>query len=115
VGKEKGMGGRNQEFALAAALKIAGSPGIVVGSVDSDGSDGPGHQFVDGYENVPVLGGGIVDGETAARADRLGVDIREELKKHNASPTLWKLGGGVILTPNLSVNDLSVALVMDRR
>jgi glycerate 2-kinase len=48
VGKGTGMGGRNQEFALSAAMRIAGSERIVIGSVDTDGTDGPGKQFVDG-------------------------------------------------------------------
>ncbi|MBN1401697.1 MAG: DUF4147 domain-containing protein, partial [Anaerolineae bacterium] len=45
VGQEMGIGGRNQEYALAAALKIAGSEKIVVGAVDTDGTDGPGAQY----------------------------------------------------------------------
>ena len=42
VGKESGIGGRNQEYGTAAALKIAGSRRIVIGAVDTDGTDGPG-------------------------------------------------------------------------
>jgi len=38
---EHGEGGRNQELALAAALKIAGSKRIVIASVGRDGTDGP--------------------------------------------------------------------------
>ena len=45
VGKERGVGGRNQEFCLAAALGIAGSKNTFVGSIDTDGTDGPGMQF----------------------------------------------------------------------
>ena len=57
VGDATGMGGRNQEFALAAATRIAGSPNIVVASVDSEGGDGP-----------TDAAGGIVDGFTLERA-----------------------------------------------
>lgn len=42
VDKYQGIGGRNQEYVLAAASKIAGSKGIVITSVDTDGTDGPG-------------------------------------------------------------------------
>lgn len=42
VGKESGVGGRNQEYCIAAAIRIAGSENIVVGAVDTDGTDGPG-------------------------------------------------------------------------
>lgn len=114
VGKEKGIGGRNQEFALSAAQRIAGSKNIVIGAVDTDGSDGPGTQFVEGYEDIPCLDGAIVDGETMEEARKAGVDVRNELKSHNSTPALWKLNCGVIATPNISLNDLSVTLIKGR-
>ena len=113
VGKEEGIGGRNQEFALSAALRIAGSKNIVIASVDTDGTDGPGTQFTNGLGDMPpCLAGGIVDGDTLEEAKKAGVNIVEELKKHNASPALWKLNSGIIATPNISLNDLTVALVL---
>jgi hydroxypyruvate reductase len=51
-----GMGGRNQEFALAAALDIAGLPQAVVFSAGTDGTDGP-----------TDAAGAIADGDTLAR------------------------------------------------
>jgi glycerate-2-kinase len=114
VGKEEGIGGRNQEFALSAAQRIAGSKNIVIGSVDSDGTDGPGTQFVKGYEGIPCLAGGIVDGETMEEAKRAGVNVVEELKRHNTTLALWKLESGVVATPNISLNDLTVTLIMGR-
>ncbi len=36
-----GLGGRNQEFALAAAIDIAGLPNALIFSAGTDGSDGP--------------------------------------------------------------------------
>jgi glycerate-2-kinase len=114
VGQEKGVGGRNQEFTLSAALKIAGSENIIIASVDTDGTDGPGFQFFDGQADIPCLTGGIVDGQTVASAKKLGVDIVEELKQHNASPALWGLHSGVLATPNISLIDLTVALIMGR-
>ncbi|MFH1638748.1 MAG: DUF4147 domain-containing protein [Chloroflexota bacterium] len=116
VGNENGMGGRNQECALSAALRIAGSKNIIISSVDTDGTDGPGLQFGQkAPEGMPsCLDGGIVDGETIAEAEKAGINIPEELKKHNTSVPLWKLGSGVVATPNISLNDLTVALVMGR-
>ena len=111
VGKEAGMGGRNQEFALSAAMQIAGNERIVMGSVDTDGTDGPGKQFVDGYDDVPVLNGAIVDGTTVPRAEALGLDAFGELKRHNTSPVLFKLGDGVVASPSVSMNDISVVLI----
>src|SRR5450432_2321394 len=39
--KGEGLGGRNQEFVLAAAIDIAGLKNVVVFSAGTDGSDGP--------------------------------------------------------------------------
>lgn len=114
VGKETGIGGRNQEYALAAALVIAGSKNIVMGAVDSDGTDGPGGQFAAGEEMLPTLAGGIVDGETAGEAIARGVDIRRELQRHNSSPALWKLDSGIVTTQNISLGDLCVTIILDR-
>lgn len=114
VGKEKGIGGRNQEFVLSAAQEIAGSKNIVIGSVDTDGTDGPGIQFAEGgLANMPTcLAGGIIDGETMEEAKKAGIDVTGELKRHNTSPTLWALKSGVVATPSISLVDLTVALVM---
>jgi glycerate-2-kinase len=117
VGKGKGMGGRNQECALAAAVHIEGSERIVMGSVDTDGTDGPGKQFISRekdspYADIPVLNGAVVDGTTAKRARKLGFNVFEELKHHNTSPVLYALGDGVISTQNISMNDLTVTLIL---
>jgi len=111
VGKETGMGGRNQEFALSAAMLIAGSERIVIGSIDTDGTDGPGKQFIEGYDDVPVLNGAIVDGTTVPRAQELGFDVFGELKRHNTSPVLFTLDDGVVASPSVSMNDITVALI----
>ena len=50
-----GLGGRNQEFALAAALEIAGLRNVVVFSAGTDGTDGP-----------TDAAGAIADGDTLA-------------------------------------------------
>ena len=112
VGQETGIGGRNQEFCLGAALKIAGSSRIVVGGVDSDGTDGPGTQFSD-LKDVPCLAGGIVDGDTLREAQAAGVDLRGELMRHNATPALWATGNGVLATHGVSMCDLDVILILD--
>lgn len=114
VGKETGIGGRNQEFALSAARRICGSQNIVIGSVDTDGTDGPGTQFSDGSTAIPCLAGGIVDGTTVQQARKLGIDIEAELKRHNTTLPLWKLNSGVLASPNISLIDLTVVLVMGR-
>jgi glycerate-2-kinase len=114
VGKESGIGGRNQEFALSAALRIAGNENIVIASVDTDGTDGPGFQFSEGSGEIPCLAGGIVDGLTAEGGKVRGVDIVGELKRHNTTHALWALDSGVVASPNISVIDLTVALILGR-
>ncbi len=58
-----GMGGRNQELALAFALDIEGCQGVKLLSAGTDGTDGPND-----------AAGAMVDGNTAARARGLGID-----------------------------------------
>ncbi|GAB4559566.1 MAG: glycerate kinase [Anaerolineae bacterium] len=114
VGEEGGIGGRNQEYVLAAALRIAGSENIIMGSVDTDGTDGPGGRFAEDAPEITCLGGGIVDGYTVAEAARAGVDILDALRHHDTSAALWKLDSGVVLTQNISIGDLGVTLIMGR-
>jgi len=114
VGKADGVGGRNQEFALSAATRIAGSRGIVIASVDTDGTDGPGTQFVEGADRIPCLAGGIVDGMTLQEAERAGIDVAGALKSHDTTSALWGLNSGILAEPNISLNDLTVSLIMQR-
>jgi glycerate 2-kinase len=101
TGKEPGLGGRNQEFVLASALRIAGSHRIVIASADSDGSDGP-----------TSLAGGIVDGYTMERARQAGIDVSKELQKHNSTPVLLQLGDAIDTgVGNTNIRDLRVIYV----
>jgi len=115
VGKAKGIGGRNQEFVLSAAVRLAEvvGAGIVVGSIDSDGTDGPGIQFAPGVaSDFRTLAGGIVDDGTVAAAKAVGLDLPAELKNHNSTPVLTRLRIG-IYTGNTGIvgGDLRVVLV----
>jgi len=115
VGTATGIGGRNQEFVLTAAMRISemGDTGIVIGSVDSDGTDGPGVQFAPGADSgLRTLAGGIADGGTVAATKAMGLDIRAELKNHNSTPVLTKLKSG-IYTGNTGVvgGDLRIILI----
>jgi glycerate 2-kinase len=109
VEKKAGIGGRNQEFVLACARQIRGSKRIVIGSVDSDGTDGPGGLAIPGAPSC--LGGGIVDGTTADRAEEKGLSIEECLRNHDTSGILWQLGCGIHMEQNISLNDLTVILI----
>ncbi len=116
VGQERGMGGRNQEYCVAAALEIAGSRNIVMASVDSDGTDGPGIQFSGRrLGEITCLAGGIVDGATVCEAKARGVDLVEALKHHDTSPALYALDSGIVATQNISIGDFTVTLVLGRQ
>ena len=111
VGKEKGVGGRNQEYCVQAAMKIAGSKKIVIGAVDTDGTDGPGGLNVEGAPTC--LAGAIVDGYTLSEAESKGLYLEGALKTHGTSEPLWKLGCGVSASANVSALDLRIILIME--
>ena len=114
VGRENGIGGRNQEWALSAALQIAGSKHIVMGAVDSDGTDGPGSQYVPGA-TYSTLAGGLVDGSTVAEAREKGIDILDALRHHHTTPALLALDSGILSPQSTGLVDLGLILVMGRK
>ena len=97
----RGLGGRNQELALAAAPGIAGIPGAAVFSVGSDGTDGP-----------TDAAGGYVDGGTEAALRGLGLDVFAVLRENDAYHALQSVGGLIVTGPTgTNVNDVAVALL----
>jgi hydroxypyruvate reductase len=98
--KGKGKGGRNQEFALAAALDIAGLPGVVVLSAGTDGTDGP-----------TDAAGALADGDTVKRAVALGLTPRAALDANDAYPFFQRLGD-LVMTGPTRTNVMDVRLVM---
>ncbi len=98
----KGTGGRAQEFAAAAALEIAGLAKVWVVAIGTDGTDGP-----------TDAAGAVIDGNTVARAQRLSVDLKSALKRHNTYPALKRLHQLIITGPTgTNVNDLYLLLVL---
>jgi glycerate-2-kinase len=79
-----GVGGRNQEAALAAAIEIADT-GVVFAALGTDGIDG-----------VTPAAGAIVDGETARRAGESGIDLEAALVDNNSHGVLTSLGETVV-------------------
>ena len=110
VGNECGVGGRNQEYCLAAAMRIAGTDNIVFGAVDTDGTDGPGGLKLAGAPTC--LAGAIIDGETVQEAKAAGIDLWEALKTHGTSEPLWRLQCGVEAEMCVSALDLRIMLLM---
>ena len=115
VGEATGVGGRNQEFALAWGSMLdsgrIASRRVAVAAVDSDGTDGPGNQLVGGE---PIcMAGGVVDGFLASEARAAGIDLAAELANHNATFPLMQLKSA-IYTGNTGtcLGDLRVAVVI---
>ena len=97
----KGLGGRNQELALAAAAQIAGMDNAAVFSVGSDGTDGP-----------CDAAGGYVDGDTQNTLAGFCLTIPAVLKENDAYHALEKTGGLIMTGPTgTNVNDVAVALL----
>lgn len=97
----QGLGGRNQELALAAAPCIAGLERAALFSVGSDGTDGP-----------TDAAGGYVDGGTLTALHRTGYRVEQVLRDNDAYHALQAVGGLIFTGPTgTNVNDLSVALI----
>ena len=98
-----GLGGRNQELALAAAEKISGLKEVAVFSVGSDGTDGP-----------TDAAGGFVDGETKKKLADAGYRIEQVLEENDSYHALEKCDG-LIKTGATGTNVNDVAVVLIRR
>ncbi len=96
-----GLGGRNQELALAAASGISGISNAAIFSVGSDGTDGP-----------TDAAGGYVDGQTVGLLKKQGIDIQSEIDNNNSYYALEACGGLIVTGPTgTNVNDLTVLLL----
>lgn len=102
--KGNGLGGRNQEMALRAAIEISGRKNIVFASVGSDGTDGP-----------TDAAGGIVDGDTYREMVQKGLNPEEELRNNNSYYALKSVDSLVVTGPTgTNVNDLTLILTDNR-
>ena len=96
-----GLGGRNQEIALAAAENLSGLSNAAVISVGSDGTDGP-----------TDAAGGYADGGTQAALAAAGWNIADALRQNDAYHALQSVNGLVHTGPTgTNVNDVAIALV----
>ncbi|MBO6041151.1 MAG: glycerate kinase, partial [Oscillospiraceae bacterium] len=96
-----GLGGRNQELALAACEGIAGLEGAAVFSVGSDGTDGP-----------TDAAGGYTDGDSLAALKAAGLNLHAVLADNDAYHALKAIGGLIVTGPTgTNVNDVAVALI----
>jgi glycerate 2-kinase len=99
-----GRGGRNQELALAAVTELAKFPEVMLVTLATDGEDGS-----------TDAAGAVVTGETYARAQALGVDPAEHLRRNDAYPFFAALDD--LLKPGptgTNVNDLTFMFTLPR-
>ncbi|MFZ5518268.1 MAG: glycerate kinase type-2 family protein [Candidatus Zhuqueibacterota bacterium] len=98
-----GLGGRNQEFVLAAAMDIKGMENVVVLSAGTDGTDGP-----------TDAAGAIADGETIVRSESMGLKALEYLQR-NDSYTYFNILGDLIKTGPTNTNVMDIRLLLVRK
>ena len=97
----RGRGGRNAEYALALALRLAGNRRIWAVAGDTDGIDGS-------EDNA----GALVAPDTLARAATVGIDAAARLADNDAYGFFAALGDLVVTGPTLTnVNDFRVILI----
>jgi glycerate 2-kinase len=91
-----GMGGRNQELALEAVTELAGLQNVMLIALATDGDDGP-----------TDAAGAVVMGESARRAEALGLAAADHLSRNDAYPFFNALGDLLKTGPTgTNVNDL---------
>ena len=96
-----GVGGRNQELALSAAIGISGIKNAAVFSFGSDGTDGP-----------TEAAGGYADGDTLSELAAHGISAFAALADNDSHTALKKAGGLIVTGPTgTNVNDAAVALI----
>ena len=98
----KGMGGRAQEFALAAASSIEGMARVFIAGFGTDGMDGP-----------TAAAGAIVDGRTISRARTKGLNPEAALFENDSYRFFHRAGGHVVTGPTgTNVNDVYLILAL---
>jgi hydroxypyruvate reductase len=100
-----GKGGRNQEFALAAAIDLEGCPNCLVLSAGTDGTDGP-----------TDAAGALATGDTILRARLMGLDAAKSLAGNDSYCFFDSLGDLIRTGPTgTNVMDIHLMLAGDRK
>jgi hydroxypyruvate reductase len=101
VGEATGVGGRNQELALAAAIALESIPGAAVITLATDGVDGP-----------TDAAGAVVHSGTVPALRKAGVDPHEALARHDSHTALDAVASLRRTGPTgTNINDIAIGLV----
>ena len=95
-----GVGGRCQEFALAAALELEGAPHVTVLAAGTDGTDGP-----------TDAAGALADASTVARGHERRLDVHSLLES-NDSHSFFRAIGDLVRTGPTGTNLLDLYLLV---
>jgi len=95
-----GIGGRNHELALAAALELSGRRPVVILAAGTDGIDG-----------LTEAAGAVVDPATVARARVAGIDPAAALDDNDSGPALAATGDAIRTGPT-GTNVCDVVIVL---
>jgi len=100
-----GIGGRNQELALSAAIGLDGRENVVVATYATDGDDGP-----------TKAAGAIVTGQTIKLGREQGLQEADYLANHDSHTYFDRLGDHLIVTgqTGTNVNDLLFIIRYER-
>ncbi|MCK5827774.1 DUF4147 domain-containing protein, partial [Candidatus Bipolaricaulota bacterium] len=95
-----GLGGRNQELALAAARQLEGIAGISLAALATDGTDGP-----------TDAAGALIDGDTVSFARQRGADPVDALAR-NDSHAVLDMTDDLLWTGPTMTNVADVVLIL---
>lgn len=98
-----GLGGRCQEFALAAAIELSGVEGVVILAAGTDGTDGP-----------TDAAGALADGLTLSEGEAKGLSARDHLSRNDSYP-FFSATGGLVVTGPTATNLLDLYLLLADR
>lgn len=98
----EGLGGRNQELELSAALYLKNTGPCIIASLSTDGIDGP-----------TDAAGAIIDTYTLRRSMQMGLDATEYLEGNDSYHFFSKLADLIMTKPTgTNVNDISVIVLL---
>ena len=97
----EGLGGRNMEFAMHAAVFIEGCDHVIMASIGTDGTDGP-----------TDAAGAVADGATIGNAAEKGLSIAEYIRNNDSYHFFKGIDDLIITGPtNTNVMDIRIILV----